>query len=179
MREIKRHIFHIVCGTILGLLYYLGILNKVHFAILFALSGILFLVYKHYKLPILHQIMMALEREHNIHKFPGIGAFYYMLGCTIAVWLYTPDIATASIFIVAWGDGVAGLLRAHSTKRIKTWQSTIFAIIVSIIAAQFFVSLLHAAIASAITMMVERFDVKLDDNLYIPILSGAVLTFLR
>ncbi len=102
-----------------------------------------------------------------------------MLGCTIAVWLYTPEIATASIFIVAWGDGVAGLLRAHSTKRIKTWKSTAFAIAVSIIAAQFFVSLIHAAIASALTMMVERFDIKLDDNLYIPILSGAILTFLR
>ncbi len=179
MREIKRHIFHIVFGTILGLLFYFGIMNKMQFVILLALSGVLFLIYKYYKLPILHQIMMALEREHNMHKFPGIGAFYYMLGCTIAVWLYSPDIATASIFIVAWGDGVAGLLRAYSTKRIKTWSSTIFAIAVSIIAAQFFVTLIHAIIASVITMIVERFDIKLDDNLYIPILSGAILTFLR
>ncbi len=179
MREIKRHVFHIIFGTIIGILFHLGIMNKMHFAILFALSGILFLVYKHYKLPVVHQIMMSLEREHNIHRFPGIGAFYYMLGCTIATWLYTPDIATASIFIVAWGDGVAGLLRAHSTKRIKTWSSTIFATIVSIIAAQYFVLLLHAIIASAITMIVERFDIKLDDNLYIPILAGAILTFLR
>ncbi len=179
MREIKRHIFHIAFGTIIGLLFYYGIMNKTHFAVLTILAGIMFYIYKYYKLPVLHSIMMALEREHNIHKFPGIGAFYYMLGCTTAVWLYTPEIATASIFIVAWGDGVAGLLRAHSTKRIKTWKSTIFAIAVSIIVAQFFVSLIHAAIASALTMMVERFDIKLDDNLYIPILSGAILTFLR
>ena len=179
MREIKRHIFHIIFGTVLALLFYYNILNKTHFAILTVLSGILFYLYKYYKLPILHQIMMALEREHNFHKFPGIGAFYYMLGCTIAVWLYSPDIATASIFIVAWGDGIAGLLRAYSTKRIKTWSSTILAIAVSIIAAQFFVSLIHSIIASAITMVVERFDIKLDDNLYIPILSGGILTFLR
>jgi dolichol kinase len=179
MLEIKRHVFHIIFGTVIGILFHLGIMNKLHFLILTILSIITFYIYKHYKLPILHQIMIALEREHNIHKYPGIGAFYYMLGCTIATWLYTPDIATASIFIVAWGDGVAGLLRAHSTRRIKTWSSTIFAIIVSIIAAQYFVLLLHAAIASAITMIVERFDIKLDDNLYIPILSGAILNFLR
>ncbi len=179
MREIKRHIFHIIFGTIIGLLFYFGILNKMHFAMLTILAGIMFYIYKHYKLPVLHQMMMALEREHNLHKFPGIGAFYYMVGCTIAVWLYSTNIATASIFIVAWGDGVAGLLRAYSTKRIKNRESTILAIAVSIFAAQFFVSLLHAAIASAITMIVERFDIKLDDNLYIPILSGAILTFLR
>ena len=177
MLEIKRHIFHIFFGTMIGLLFYLGILNKVHFAILTVLAAIMFWFYKHYKFPILHQIMMSLEREHNIHKYPGIGAFYYMLGCTIAVWLYSTEIATASIFIVAWGDGVAGLLRSHSTKRIKTWSSTIFAILVSVIAAQYFVTLNKAIISSIITMIVERFDIKLDDNLYIPILSGLIMTF--
>jgi dolichol kinase len=179
MREIKRHIFHIAFGTALGLLFYFNYLNKTHFAILTILTAILFIMYKYYKLPVLHQIMMSLERQHNIHTFPGIGAFYYVLGCTIAVWLYAPEIAAASIFIVAWGDGIAGLMRAYSTKRIKTWSSTIFAILVSIITVQFFAPLIPAVIASAVTMIVERFDIKLDDNLYMPVLSGAILHFLR
>jgi dolichol kinase len=178
MREIKRHIFHIVFGTVLALSFYYNILDRTHFAILTVLTAIVFVVYKYYKLPVLHQIMTALERQHNMHKYPGIGAFYYMLGSTIAVWLYSPNVATASIFIVAWGDGIAGLMRAYSTKRVKTWSSTIFAALVSIIAAQLFVPLIPAIIASAITMITERFDIKLDDNLYIPILAGAILQFL-
>ncbi len=173
--EISRHLIHLAFGTILAVLFYFDILDKTQFAILLAITIAILLAYRRFKIPIIHQLMMAAERQQNLRKFPGKGALYFMLGSTLAVWLYQKDIAIASILILTWGDGIAGLARAKEKWPTKNWKSTLYAIIASTIAAQFIVNLIPAFIASTITMIAEYFVIKIDDNLYIPVLAGAVM----
>jgi dolichol kinase len=178
MLETKRHIFHIAFGTILALLYSFAIITKIHFLILLILSIAAFTLYKHVKIPILHQIMQNLERKENLRKFPGKGAIYYMLGCTIAAWLYSADVATASILILAWGDGMAGLARSFARKPNKPWHTTAIGIIAGTIASGFYAKFIPALAASASAMLLERIHWKIDDNLVVPIVAGAVIHFL-
>ena len=179
--EIKRHWFHIGFGTVLALLFYFNLISAVHFTWLLVLSIAIFLIYMHYKIPIFHQIMMLLERKENLRKFPGIGAIYYVLGCAIVALVYPQAIAIAAIMLLAWGDGVAGLVRAYRKKPGKGWTGTIAAIIAGTIAMQFFVTLVAAFAASLITMLIERLPLrklKIDDNWLVPVLAGAIMMIL-
>jgi len=182
--ETKRHFFHITFGTILAILLYLQLLSATRFAILLGGSAILFLVYKHYKIPVLHQIMMALERKEDLRKFPGIGAMCFVLGCTLAVYLYPPNIAVAAIMILAWGDGIAALIGPYGKIRYfnprKTWEGVLAGIIAGTIAAQFYVALWQAFAGAGIAMLIEGLNLKIgkqriNDNLIIPIIAGFVM----
>jgi len=184
-RETRRRMFHISFGTVLALLFYYGI-SKLIFAILLGGSIILFLLYKKFKIPILHDVMLALERPKNLRTFPGIGAALFMLGCTLAVYLYSKQIAIASIMILAWGDAISGLLGPYGKIRYinpkKTWEGIILGILAGTISAQFFVPFLWAFAASSVAMLIEGLDLKIgkwkiNDNLLIPLIAGLVLTF--
>jgi len=176
--EINRHIFHILSGTVLALLFYFNLIGRIHFAILFAIGIGLFLIYKRFKIPIIHKVLLAMERKQNLQKFPGKGALFYMLGATLAVWIYPKEIATASILILAYGDGVAGFIRAFEKGPVKTWMSTIVSIATATIAARFIVPLVDAFTASLVVMLIERFDLKIDDNLFIPVIAGGIIYIL-
>ena len=180
--EIERHIFHIAFGTALAILYFYDIMRPVYFIILTVIAAFSFWLYKRIKIPGLHQFMIRLEREENLKKHPGIGALYYMLGSTIATLIYPKEIALASIMVLAWGDGVAGLMGSHKKKPTKEWKSTITAIITASITAQFFVPRTPAIISSVITMLLERFEFrkwKLDDNLVVPLTAGLIMILLQ
>lgn len=182
--EVKRHLFHIIGGTALALLFYFDLMSKTHFEALLIISIILAVIYKHYKIPIIHQAMLAMERKQNLQNFPGMGVIFFLLSSTIAIWIYPKNIAVAAIMILSWADGIAGLTGRHGKVPYinpkKTWEGIITAIIAGTIAAQFFVPLLSALLASTISMFIEGLDLKIgkwkiDDNLFIPILAGAVM----
>ncbi|HLF54163.1 MAG TPA: phosphatidate cytidylyltransferase [Candidatus Nanoarchaeia archaeon] len=182
--EVKRHSFHIIGGTALALLYYFDLMAKAHFEALLIVSIILAVIYKRYKIPIIHQAMLAMERKQNLQNFPGIGVVFFLLSSTIAIWIYPKNIAVAAIMILSWADGIAGLIGRHGKVPYfnpkKTWEGIILAIIAGTIVAQFFVPLLSALLASTISMFIEGLDLKIgkwkiDDNLFIPILAGAVM----
>ncbi len=184
--ELERRLFHIGFGTLLALLLYFNLINKAHLAILLVISLATFLIYRRWKIPLIHQAMLILERKENLKTFPGIGAFFYLLGCTIAAWIYPTEIAVASILILAWGDGAGALIGTHGKLPYlnpkKMWEGILFGIIAGTIAAQFFVPLLQAFAAAAICMLIEGLDLRkyrLDDNLLIPILAGIIITMMR
>ncbi|MCX6708371.1 MAG: hypothetical protein NTW67_01835 [Candidatus Woesearchaeota archaeon] len=175
MNELRRKAFHIASGTAIALLYYYSLISKIHLIILLAIAVILFFAYKYYKIPIVHQLITTMERKENL-KQAGLASILFLLGCTITVILYQKNIAIASILILAFGDGTAGLIRMHT--QTKTWTSTIAGIITATITAQFFATWMQALITSVAAMLAERINFRIDDNLYLPILAGAILTLL-
>ncbi len=183
--ELERRLFHISFGTLLALLLHFNLINKPHLTIILVISLVTFLIYRRWKIPLLHQAMLVLERKENLKTFPGIGAFFYLLGCTIAAWIYPTEIAVASILILAWGDGTSALIGTHGKipylNPKKMWEGILFGIIAGTIAAQFFVPFLHALAAAVVCMLIEGLDLRkyrLDDNLLMPILAGIVMTML-
>lgn len=186
MTELRRKAFHIASGTAISLLYYHGLINSIHLIILLAIAIILFFLYKYYKIPGIHQLVLAMERKENM-KNAGLGSLLFLLGCIIAVLIYQKNIAIASILILSWGDGISALIGPYGRTQYfnpgKTWEGILAGIAAGTIAAQFFVNFWHSIIAAIVVMLIEGLDLKIykwkvDDNLMIPILAGLIMTLL-
>lgn len=187
MNEPARRIFHIFFGTALAALAYHEIANAYNLLALLAVSIILSEICIRHRIPIIHPILEIFEREENLKAHPGIGAIAFLTGSILALILFTLQTATAAILILSFGDGISGLIGPYGKTHIhnpkKKIEGTIAGIIAASAAAATVIAILPAVIASSAAMLVESFDIKIagikiDDNLIIPILSGAILSLL-
>lgn len=185
--ELSRKLFHIIVGTLLAVLFYYGFLTPLRFVALLGAVTLLFLIYTQVEIPVLHQFMFYVERKENVDYFPGIGAIFFVFGMTAAAWLFPKPVATAAILILAWGDGLAGIVGPYGKFAYinpkKTWEGIFAAIAVSVAAASFVVPVLFALVASTLSMLIEGLDItlyswRINDNLIVPVVSGAVLALL-
>ena len=186
-REAKRKIPHLSAGTLLALLFYAGIIERIHFALLFIVLAGIFLLYVLVKIPILHAFVKTMEREEERELLPGIGALFLVLGMNIAVWLFSPAIATATLLILSWGDSIAALAGPYGTHPYlnpkKTWEGILAAVVTATLVASFAVPFTPALIASTIAMLIEGLDLKIgswriDDNVLIPLVAGTVIALM-
>jgi len=172
-------------GTALAVLYHYDFIAPNHFIGLLIASSLLYLINLFYKPTVLQQLIHAFERTTNLKKYPGAGALTFVVGSTLAVILFSKPIAIASLLILAWGDSIGHLVQGKhrflNTKR--TWESLIIPVIAATAAAQFFVPITPALIASTVVIFLESTELHLgrftvDDNLFIPLLAGLILQFL-
>lgn len=182
--EVRRKTFHIFIGTVLAVLFYFEFVGRLHFLLLFVSLALTFLLYLHFKIPLVHQMLVLMERDENMRTFPGLGALFLVLGATLAVWLFPRDVASAAIMVLAWGDGVAGLVRPYGKVLYinpqRTWEGVFVAVVVASVAAAFFVSFLQAVAGASAAMLIEGLETraagwKIDDNLVVPLVAGAVM----
>ena len=180
--ELARKLFHIIVGTLLAVLFYYEFLTPLRFTALLGGVTLLFLVYTQVKIPILHQFMFYVERKENY--FPGIGAIFFVFGMTAAAWLFSKPVATAAILILAWGDGIAGIVGPYGKLAYinpkKTWEGLIVAVFSSVVAASFVIPAFYAFVAASLTMLIEALDLtfrdwRINDNLIVPVVSGLVI----
>jgi dolichol kinase len=141
-------------------------------------------------LPIYDHFLDVFERDHDRQKIPGRGLIFFLLGSFLAVVFFSLEIAVASILILAFGDSVSHVFGRHFGQ-IKTpfhpkkfLEGSLFGIILSAIAAGFFVPLAEALVASTVAMILEFPTIRisghrLDDNLLIPLSAGVVLTIFQ
>jgi dolichol kinase len=185
--ELKRKVFHILFGTLLALLFHRGWLTKLRFVALVGLLAVIFFIYLSVKIPFLHEFMQYVEREKHMNYFPGIGAIFFVFGMTVAVWLFPKSVAVSAILILAWSDGISGIVGpygkiAYINPR-KTWEGIMAGSAVGAIAGSFFVPFGYAFAGASVAMLIEGLDIKIsnwkiDDNLIIPAISGAVMVLL-
>ena len=91
--------------------------------------------------------------------------------------------------ILAFGDSVSRLVGPygylkHPFHNEKFFEGVIAGALAGFIGALFFVSWLPALIASSVSMLIEGIDLeikkfKIDDNLMIPIVAGAVIRIIN
>ncbi|WP_342305274.1 diacylglycerol/polyprenol kinase family protein [Methanolobus sp. ZRKC5] len=125
------------------------------------------------KLPVLHILLRQKERT-------GIGSHvYFTIGALIAVSVFSKNVAFAAILMTTFGDMTAALIGKRFGKiRIfsngKSLEGTIAEFVVNLFIA---VLLLENPVVSIfmafVATFVETTFVKIDDNLAIPIFSGA------
>lgn len=189
--ELRRQSAHLLIGVAVVFLIKLQLINyQILFAITF-LGGILVLIARKVRIPLIHDILEFFERPHHIARFPGRGSFFLILGAALSTFIFEKNIAMAAIMIVAVGDSVTNIVGRHfgiiknPFNKKKNLEGTFAAIILATLAAFYFVPLWPAFIASVASMTIEsidlgwkRFEVEIDDNVIIPLIAGAVLTLM-
>ena len=123
-------------------------------------------------------------------KYGYISSNWFLLGCFLSVFLFQKEIAMLAITILIFGDAFAALIGMkfgkHKFKNGKSWEGTLGFIGVSyLLLAGFYFALsltllfvAAALIAIPITAVSEVYSkqLKIDDNLLIPLIFGLLMT---
>jgi phytol kinase len=172
--ELGRKLFHFFFGLFLiFILFYSGRIILITFLSLVLFFGCIMIamMQKGWKIPIADWLEEKFERK-NV-RFPGYGAFWYVVGALLlALFLGNAHEIAAAIVALAAGDSAAtifGILGSNPLpyNRRKTWEGS-FAFFVFSLPACLFVGWMGIALA-AIASIVESLDTPVDDNLLIPV----------
>ncbi len=185
--ELRRQIAHMATGTILIILLKMNYINMWSLLTVLIAGGFVSLLIKYVDMPFVDPVLGYFDRRHDIKKFPGKGAFYFILGCTLSLFLFDYPIAIASIAIMTYGDAITTLTGTYfghiknPLNQNKHLEGTLLAIMVSTIAAFGFVSFPKAFLGSVAGMVFESFTIRfvnriIDDNVIIPVVAGIVMT---
>ena len=182
--EIRRQLFHLVTGVAIAFLSYFSLITEKTLALILVLGIILSYLSTRKKLPIISWFLKNFDRKFSL--FPGEGAFFLVLGSFLALLLFQKNIALASIMILAVGDSLATIfgLTFGSTKFFKkSLEGSLGGFIPAFFAALFFVNYKQAFLGTLVAMLLEAQEfrvknLKLDDNILIPLGASLVMTLL-
>ncbi len=189
-REVKRQAFHLAMGILIvaAVMLFGKLQVATALTVVLFIGGILSLLTKQGKTNVMDFFLEHFDRDDDKKLFPGKGAFFFIFGCVMVLFIFPENVALASILILAIGDSVSHLAGAYIKKHVrdeglpKMIEGTIFGIILSSIAASFFVDPLFAFIGSAMAMAAETTEeilVGLDDNFYIPMIAAITMMLLK
>lgn len=180
--EFRRQLLHMFFGIFLITMLYFGIFNIFHMLGILILGFILSKLCTITRIPIASWVMDRFERKEFRKTFPGKGPILFMIGSIIVLYFFPLKIALASMIILSVGDAASHifgkLLSNRTYKYLKSVEGTIIGILFSFLFALIFVEFALALWASLISMGLEGFKFKLDDNIYIPIVAAIVMIIL-
>ena len=134
---------------------------------------------KGHGLPIITPITLKMSRPEERTGFI-VRPAYFAIGIILALVLYPSAIAYASICILAVGDSAAAIVgERFGHRRIvrrKTVEGFVAGLTAAFLLACFLVSPVIALLGAVGGMIMELLDVP-DDNLTMPIVAGALMTF--
>ena len=188
--EWDRQLFHIFLGIAIAALLVYDFIDKNKILIVLIIGLILSFLSRKIKIPVIYQLLQKFERKEELKKFPGKGIIFYLTGAYISLFLFSKDIAMASIMVLAMGDSVSHLYGLHYGKiknpfsKTKFLEGTIAGFVFGFIGALVFARWYEAFFASLVAMIVEAIEIKIrteqvDDNLIIPVVAGAVIWMVR
>ena len=188
--ELRRQIAHFLLGILIAFLIELKLLSVNGLGLILVFGAIISLIYRYRPIPVIHEILVWLERPEDIKYFPGKGPFFLVLGALLSLLLFPIEVAKAAIIILAIGDSVSHIVGRYFGKikvpfsKNKKIEGTVVAIGFSIFGALLFVDFTSAFLASLITMTVEaiypdKIAKYLDDNLLVPLLAGGIIMLVR
>lgn len=187
--EIKRQPFHILLGLFLIALIYYDLISPLFLLALAILLVIGSLYVKKTKPKSIYMLLEYIERKEALDLLPGKGLIAYLGGAFLVILLFEKDVALASIMILALGDSISRLIGPfgrikHPFNDTRFLEGVIAGIIAASLGAALFVRPSEAIIASFSAMLLEGIDLRLfnyriDDNITIPLIAGAVIWLIR
>ncbi len=188
--EFRRQTFHFVLGFLCVYFHWKGLLSLWHIGVIL-ISGLgVSLVSQYKKIPIISHCLERFDRPRD-KDFPGRGAFYYFLAVFLCFLIWNNRfseirIAYSAILILAVGDSLNHLVAQSFPQypipwnRKKTIVGVLFGVVAGTFAAQFFVPLRFAFIATVIALLIETVPWRIgkyyiDDNLTVPLAAGGIL----
>ena len=190
-REFRRQSFHFIFGFSCVFLLWANFLDLYEIGVLLVCGLLLSYVAQFKTIPILADLLELFDRPRD-KNFPGRGAFFFLLGVFLCVFIFqgaNKNIAYASILILSVGDSLNHLFGTKLQRIRFPWnkRKNVLGVSIGILsgtfAAQFFVPVLPAFIASSIAILVETIPFRIgkfyiDDNIIVPLVAGSVISFL-
>jgi len=184
-QELRRKAIHL--GSSFFPLLYLFLDKQTMLLIVLPLAfGTLLIDFSRRRIPwlnrLFHKVLGEVLRSDEDTKLTG--GSYVMLAMFITIALFPKSIAIASLLILSLGDSAAALIGRpfghHKIHKDKSWEGSLSFWVVATIAGALVpgISLVAATIAAATGALVELYLNIIDDNIFIPIASGLVLTVL-
>lgn len=206
--EVRRKLFHIVMGALFAALMSTGFIKKVGLSyplnrieylpaiskpiLLMLIIGVLIIITcRKINLPIISWILEKMERPSVRKTFPGKGVFLFLLGTFVISLFLETQVVAASIFIVSIGDSVSYIVGKrigrieNPLNENKKIEGSIAGALLAGIVASLVVLPLAAFLAAFVSMFLEgiqfkkKLDPILEDNFFIPIVSGIVIATIR
>ncbi len=184
--EFRRQSFHFLFGFFCVFLHWAGVLRLRYIAVILLLGLLISIISQYKKIPIISHILGLFDRPRD-EGFPGRGAFYYVAGIFICFLMFPIKIAYAAILILSVGDSLNHLFASQVQKINLPWNrrknivGIMSGILMGTFAAQFFVPLFPAFIASSLAILSETIPWRIgryfiDDNIVVPFVAGCLLS---
>jgi phosphoserine phosphatase len=121
----------------------------------------------------------------NQSELRGFAAapLYFAFGILFTLLVFPAPASYAAIAMFCLGDSVASLFGGLISTSLpfnkgKTWEGSLSGFFFAFLAGSFFMHPLYAFVGAAIAMTVEVLPLPINDNVLVPIITGAALTFL-
>lgn len=184
--EGKRQLLHASGAVTPIFVYHLG--ERTTLQLLFTLLSLTLLASASYRkqirLPLLYWLVDRLERPQAKHSFPAHGAIYYLLGLILSLLLFTTHIALACILAMSLGDAASTIIgKQYGAHRIpynphKSLEGSTACLIFAGLGAATQLSPPLSVVAGLASTLIESLPLPVDDNITIPLGTGALLTLI-
>ena len=188
--EWNRQVFHAFLGIFIVILLRYNLIDKQAILAITAIGLALSLLSKRISIPLIGYFLEKFERKHEMQRLPGRGVLFYFIGIYLSLFLFTKEIAMASIMILALGDSVSHVFGLHYGKikhplsQKKFLEGAIAGFVAGFLGAKIFLPWHEAFFASLFAMVVEAIEInvgteRIDDNLIIPVIAGLTVSVIR
>ena len=133
-------------------------------------------------LPLISAITRHAASQSELYGFAA-APLYFAFGILLTLLVFPAPASGAAIAMFCLGDSVASLFGGLISTSLpfnkgKTWEGSLAGFFFAFLAGTFFVSPVLALIGAAIAMTVEVLPLPVNDNVLVPVITGAVLTLL-
>ena len=120
--------------------------------------------------------------ESELYGFAA-APLYFAFGIVATLLLFPFHVGGAAIAMFCFGDSAASLFGGLISTSLpfnkgKTWEGSLAGFLFAFLAGTFFVSPWLALVGAAIAMTIEVLPLPLNDNVLIPVITGAALTLI-
>jgi HAD superfamily phosphoserine phosphatase-like hydrolase len=134
------------------------------------------------ELPIVSAITRHAASQSELYGFAA-APLYFAAGILLTLLFFPTPVGGAAIAIFCLGDSAASLFGGLISTSLpfnkgKTWEGSLAGFFFAFLAGTFFVSPLIALVGAAIAMTIEVLPLPINDNVLVPVITGAALTFL-
>ena len=133
-------------------------------------------------LPLISAITRHAASQSELHGFAA-APLYFAFGILLTLLVFPAPASGAAIAMFCLGDSAASLFGSLVSTSLpfnkgKTWEGSLAGFFFAFLAGTFFVSPVLALVGAAIAMTIEVLPLPVNDNVLVPVITGAALTFL-
>ena len=134
------------------------------------------------ELPLISAITRHAASQSELYGFAA-APLYFALGIVLTLILFPTHVGGAAIAMFCFGDSAASLFGGLISTSLpfnkgKTWEGSLAGFFFAFLAGLFFVSPWLSLAGAAIAMTIEVLPLPVNDNVLIPVITGAALTLL-
>jgi dolichol kinase len=134
------------------------------------------------ELPVISAVTRHAASQSELRGFAA-APLYFAFGILFTLTVFPHPASYAAVAMFCLGDATASLFGGLISTSLpfnkgKTWEGSVAGFLLAFLAGAFFVSPTLALIGAAIAMTVEVLPLPINDNVLIPVITGAALTLL-